>query len=250
MFLTMPDGATAWILVTIAAYCIGVSKAGFSGISLISVFILADLLGAKESLGFALPMLIIADLLVYPAFRKYSSWKSVWRLTWPALVGMALGVTILGNLDNDAMRKVIGAIILTMTFTQLIKRLEPDKFFAVACTKKFGFFCGTAGGVATVLANAAGPIMQIYMVSRRMEKMELIGVGARFFLIINILKLPLGAGLDLITTQSLLSNIILSPAIAIGVWSGHRLITVISQRAFEMTVIVFAAIAGIRLCFF
>ena len=246
----MPDGATAWILVTIAAYCIGVSKAGFSGISLISVFILADLLGAKESLGFALPMLIIADLLVYPAFRKYSSWKSVWRLTWPALVGMALGVTILGNLDNDAMRKVIGAIILTMTFTQLIKRLEPDKFFAVACTKKFGFFCGTAGGVATVLANAAGPIMQIYMVSRRMEKMELIGVGARFFLIINILKLPLGAGLDLITTQSLLSNIILSPAIAIGVWSGHRLITVISQRAFEMTVIVFAAIAGIRLCFF
>lgn len=250
MFSTVPDGATAWILVSIAAYCIGVSKAGFSGISLISVFILADLLGAKESLGFALPMLIIADLLVYPAFRKYSSWKSVWRLTWPALVGMALGVTILGNLDNDAMRKVIGVIILTMTFTQLIKRLEPDKFFALACTKKFGFFCGTAGGVATVLANAAGPIMQIYMVSRRMEKMELIGVGARFFLIINILKLPLGAGLDLITTQSLISNIILSPAIAIGVWSGHRLITVISQKAFEMTVIVFAAIAGIRLCFF
>lgn len=246
----MPDGATAWILVTIAAYCIGVSKAGFSGISLISVFILADLLGAKESLGFALPMLIIADLLVYPAFRKYSSWKSVWRLTWPALVGMALGVTILGNLDNDAMRRVIGGIILTMTFTQLAKRLEPEKFFALACTKKFGFFCGTAGGVATVLANAAGPIMQIYMVSRRMEKMELIGVGARFFLIINILKLPLGAGLDLITTQSLMSNLILSPVIAVGVWSGHRLITLISQRAFEMTVIIFAAIAGIRLCFF
>lgn len=246
----MPDGVTAWILVTIAAYCIGVSKAGFSGISLISVFILADLLGAKESLGFALPMLIIADLLVYPAFRKYSSWKSVWRLTWPALVGMALGVAILGNLDNDAMRKVIGVIILTMTFTQLIKRLEPEKFFALACTRKFGFFCGTAGGVATVLANAAGPIMQIYMVSRRMEKMELIGVGARFFLIINILKLPLGAGLDLITTQSLLSNVILSPAIAIGVWSGHRLITVISQRTFEMTVIVFAAVAGVRLCLF
>ena len=70
MLPTTPDGVTAWLLVILAAYCIGVSKAGFAGISLISVFILAELLGAKESLGFALPMLIIADLLVYPAFRK------------------------------------------------------------------------------------------------------------------------------------------------------------------------------------
>ena len=104
----MPDHATAWILVTVAAFCIGVSKAGFSGISLISVFILADLIGAKQSLGFALPMLILADLMVYPAFRKYASWKSVWLLTWPALVGMAVGVTVLGNVDNDTMRRVIG----------------------------------------------------------------------------------------------------------------------------------------------
>lgn len=250
MLSTTPDSVTTWLLVIVAAYCIGVSKAGFSGISLISVFILADLLGAKESLGFALPMLIIADLIVYPTFRKYSSWKSVWRLTWPALIGMGLGVLILGSLDNDTMRKVIGAIILTMTFTQLAKRIEPDKFFAIACTKKFGFFCGTAGGTATVLANAAGPIMQIYMISRRMDKMELIGVGARFFLIINILKLPLGAGFNLITLQSLTTNIILAPAIALGVWSGHRLITIISQRVFEVTVIAFAGIAGIRLCFF
>lgn len=246
----MPDHATAWILVSVAAFCIGVSKAGFSGISLISVFILADLIGAKQSLGFALPMLILADLMVYPAFRKYASWKSVWLLTWPALVGMAVGVTVLGNVDNDTMRKVIGVIILVMSTIQLVSRINPEKFFAIACTRRFGFFCGTAGGVATVLANAAGPILQIYMVSRRMEKMELIGVGARFFLVINLLKLPLSAGLDLITPEGLLTNLILAPAIAAGVFGGHRLIKVISQKVFEMTVIAFAVVAGIRLCFF
>jgi uncharacterized membrane protein YfcA len=246
----MPDHTTAWILVTIAAFCIGVSKAGFSGISLISVFILADLIGAKESLGFALPMLIIADLLVYPAFRKYASWKSVWLLTWPALVGMAVGVMVLGNVDNDTMRKIIGGIILLMCAIQLVSRINPEKFFTIACTRRFGFFCGTAGGVATVLANAAGPILQIYMVSRRMEKMELIGVGARFFLVINFMKLPLSAGLNLITPEGLLTNLILAPAIAAGVFGGHRLIKVISQKVFEMTVITFAVVAGIRLCFF
>jgi len=246
----IPDSTTAWVLVATAAFCIGVSKAGFSGISLISVFILADLIGAKESLGFALPMLIIADLLVYPAFRKYSSWKSVWRLTWPALVGMAVGVLVLGSVDNEAMRKIIGVIILMMTSIQLMSRINPDKFYKIACTRKFGFFAGTAGGVATVLANAAGPIMQIYMISRRMDKMELIGVGARFFLVINFLKLPLGAGLNLITPGSLLTNLILVPAIALGVWGGHRVIKVIPQKMFEFTVISFATVAGIRLCFF
>ena len=72
----------------------------------------------------------------------------------------------------------------------------------------------------------------------------------RFFLVINILKLPLGAGLNLITPGSLLTNFILIPAIAAGVFSGHRLVKIISQRTFEFTVIAFAMVAGIRLCFF
>ena len=68
--------------------------------------------------------------------------------------------------------------------------------------------------------------------------------------IINFLKLPLGAGLNLITPGSLLTNLILAPVIALGVFGGHRLIKIISQRAFEATVITFAFLAGVRLCFF
>lgn len=246
----MPDLPSLWILIVFAAFCIGFSKAGFSGISLISVFILADIFGAKESIGIALPMLIIADLLVYPAFRKYASWKSVWLLTWPALIGMGIGICVLGSVDNSAMRKIIGAIILTMAGLQCVSRLRPAAFHQLALTRGFGIFAGTAGGVATVLANAAGPIMQLYMVSRRMDKMELIGVGARFFLVINLMKLPLNAGFNLITRETLLINLILAPAIALGVFGGKKLITVIPQRVFEATVVLFALAAGVRLSFF
>jgi uncharacterized membrane protein YfcA len=65
-----------------------------------------------------------------------------------------------------------------------------------------------------------------------------------------MLKLPLGAGLNLITPGSLLTNLILIPAIALGVFGGKKLVTKISQRAFEAMVISFAFVAGIRLCFY
>jgi len=83
-----------------------------------------------------------------------------------------------------------------------------------------------------------------------MDKMELIGVGARFFLVINILKLPLGAGLNLISGQTLLANLILAPAIALGVFGGKIVLTRIPQKVFELTVVGFALLAGIKLCFF
>jgi len=62
------------LIALLAAFCIGLSKAGFSGISMVSVFLLADLYGAKASVGLALPLLIAADLMAYPAFLKHGSW--------------------------------------------------------------------------------------------------------------------------------------------------------------------------------
>ena len=75
-------------LALVAALCIWVSKAGFGGVSMISVLLMAEVYGARASVGLSLPLLIVADLTVYPLFRKYGSWRPVWRLLPPALVGI------------------------------------------------------------------------------------------------------------------------------------------------------------------
>ena len=72
-----------YALALLAAICIGMAKSGFSGLSLVSVFILADIYGAKASVGLALPLLIAADLMVIPAYLKYGSWRPVWKLLGP-----------------------------------------------------------------------------------------------------------------------------------------------------------------------
>ncbi|MDC0567233.1 hypothetical protein OAP01_04320, partial [Akkermansiaceae bacterium] len=81
----------------------------------------------------------------------------------------------------------------------------------------------------------------------RLPKMELIGIGARFFLLINLIKLPFMGGLSYTTPESLLLNVKLVPLILLGIFLGRHLLQLISQRVFEWMIIGFAILAGVRL---
>ena len=107
---------------------------------------------------------------------------------------------------------------------------------------------GTWGLLA--VAASAGPVFQLYMLSRRIPKMELLGVGACFFLLVNLIKLPLNVGLDLVSRELLRTDAALVPVIACGVFGGKRLVEKVRQRLFEWLVVAFAVAAGVRLLFF
>lgn len=238
-----------YALALLAALCIGLSKSGFSGISMISVVLLADIYGPKASVGLALPLLIVADLLAYPAFRKFGSWAPVWKLLGPALIGLGLGWWLLGVIDDGTARRAIGACVLSMVALQVFRRLRPVMFERIGESRGFGVGAGVLGGFATMLANAAGPVIQLYLLGRSIPKMELIGIGARFFLLINILKVPMNARLALITEESLLENAKLLPGVVVGIFGGRWLIRHVPQAAFEWMIVGFATIAGVRLLF-
>ena len=105
-------------------------------------------------------------------------------------------------------------------------------------------------GVSTMLANAAGPVYSIYALVHKMPKMEFLGIGARLFLVVNLFKLPLLGQLDLINAQSLSLNLMLLPALAMGILFGRKLIRLVPQRAFEILLYGFSAIAGVRMLMF
>ncbi|MBC8127281.1 MAG: sulfite exporter TauE/SafE family protein [Gloeobacteraceae cyanobacterium ES-bin-144] len=245
--MLIPSMTSFYLVALLAAFCIGLSKAGFSGISMVSVILLADLYGAKASVGLALPLLIAADLMAYPAFRKHGSWRPVWKLLGPALVGLGVGWWMLGWIPDAAARRVIGACVLMMVTLQVSRRWKPEVFDRLVESKPFGISAGILGGFATMLANAAGPVIQLYLTARKIPKMELIGIGARFFLLINLIKVPLNARLALINSDSLLENARLLPAVVVGILSGKWLIRHVPQAAFEWMIVVFSMFAGLRL---
>jgi uncharacterized membrane protein YfcA len=237
-------------LACLGALCLGISKTGFPGLAIVNVLLIAELFGAKNSVGIILPMLIVCDLLVYPLFRKYASWKMVWPLVPVTLAAVVGAWLLLDALNDQTARRVIGIIILFMLILQLVREFRREFLEHLPDSLIFRWFSCLLIGVSTMLANAAGPVYSIWALVHRMKKEDFLGVGARFFLLVNVFKVPFLGQLELINPESLHLNALLLPALISGILLGKQLIHLVPQRAFEILLYGFSALATIRLLFY
>ena len=98
-----------------------------------------------------------------------------------------------------------------------------------------------------MLANAAGPVASIYLLAAGLPKYEIVGTGAWIFLILNLAKIPFNFGLGLINQDSLVLNLCLVPAVAVGAIVGRWLLGFVAQQVFDWMLLVFATAAAIKL---
>jgi uncharacterized membrane protein YfcA len=236
-----------WLWAGIAAFCIGFSKSGFAGVGLVTVVVMARLFPARESTGILLPLLIVGDLLSVWTFHQHAHWPHIWRLLPPTIVGILAGFALMPIIPGPRFGAVIGWIVLLMVLLQMVRRFRPQLYTNVPHSRWFAWLMGAWSGVATMLANAAGPITALYFVAINVAKYEFVGTAAWFFLLVNVFKVPFSAHLGLIHSGSLVFNVMLIPAVALGIWAGKRLVRIIPQGLFEQLLLLFAAIAALRL---
>ncbi|MEA3186587.1 MAG: uncharacterized protein QOD99_417 [Chthoniobacter sp.] len=237
-----------WLLAVFAAVSIGIAKSGFSGFGLVTVLLMAEIMPARQSTGAVLPLLICGDLLAVGVFRKHAQWRYLVRMLPPALAGIVVGYFAMAqDVPDRTFRSIIATIILLLVALQLLRKWRPLSFEHVPHRRWFAWLVGMASGVTTMLANAAGPIMTLYLLAVKLPKWEFVGTTATFFLIVNLIKVPFSAHLGLINPASLSFNIVLVPAVVLGTVTGKYLLRVIPQKQFEWIVLVFAALATARL---
>lgn len=237
-------------LASAGAFSLGISKTGFPGLAIVNVLIVAELFGAKNSVGIILPMLVVCDLVVLPLFWKHATWKMIWPLipvTFAAIVGASF---LLDAIDDLTARRVIGGIIVLMLALQLMREFRQEFLEHLPDSRAFRWASCALIGVSTMLANAAGPVYSIYGLVHKMPKMVFLGVGARFFLLVNLFKIPFLGQLELINHESLRLDLFLLPALLAGIFLGRKIIDFVPQRIFEYLLYGFSAIAGVRMLFF
>ena len=239
-----------WVLLYLAAIISGFSKTGIPGISILSVGIYANIVGARQATGVVLPMLIFADVFAFFIYRKNLEWKRVGRLLPWALGGLVLGWLALGRVDDRQAARLVGVIIAAMLGLHLWRRWKNPDELAAHAPAWFGPVMGVFAGITTMVANAAGPVMTLYLLAMRLNKLEFLGTGAAFFLLINWIKVPFIAQLGLINASSLSINLHLLPAVAIGALLGRPVVERVNQKLFENAALSLTAIAVIKLLLF
>jgi uncharacterized protein len=247
--MTLPAfTALQWAMAVIAALCVGLSKSGFPGVSMITVLLMAELLPARESTGVVLPLLICGDFLAVSAFRHHIRWPYILRTLPPTVAGITLGFLLLKlPLHDSFFRILIGSIIFALVILQVARNRLPALDSEIPAGGPAALGTGIACGITTMVANAAGPVMAIYLVAMRLPQFDFVGTAAVFFLIVNLIKLPFSFKLGLINPHSLALNLILLPAVAAGVFSGRKLVGRLPRRAFESLILILAALAAIKL---
>ena len=236
-----------WTLAVVAALGMGISKAGFPGMSLVHVVVFALIFGARNSTGIILPMLIVADVLAVRAFQQHARWIYIRRMLPAAVVGIVAGFALMGRLNEAAFAPLIGVIVLVLTVLQAGRMARPDLLADVPHSHAFAWTMGLLAGITTMLANAAGPVVTLYALSVSLPKFELVGTLAWFFFIVNLVKVPFSVWLGLIRTDTLTLNVMLVPAVLAGVAIGRWLTHKVPQRLFDGLLLTFAFVAALRL---
>src|SRR5277367_5968822 len=239
-----------WIFAALGAFMVGVSKSGITGLSILSVALFTHVFpSSKQASGIVLPLLIFGDLVAVLSYRRHTQWRYIWRLFPFTAAGVVLGYFTLGWISDRHARTMIGVIIVSLALLSYWRRYQatPSDEAASHTSWVFAAAVGVAAGFITLVANAAGPLMAVYLVSMRLPKMEYVGTAAVFFMCLNLFKVPFMVDLGLITTQSFGFNLALAPAVVIGAFAGRWLIIRINQAFFDKLVLALSAVGGVLL---
>ena len=208
-----------WVLIIIAAFIIGLSKAGIKGIDMMNVTIMALVFGSKASTGIVLPLLCAADILAVIYYHRHAQWDHFWKLMPWMMAGILIGVFVGKELDESVFKAFMAVIILLTVGVILF--LEFSKRVSVPQNRSFAALMGSVSGFATMIGNLAGSISNIYFLAMRLPKNDFIGTAAWVFLVINFFKLPFQVIFwKNITPATLWTDLLLVPALLLGFFLG------------------------------
>ena len=239
---------STWILIMLAAFFIGLGKAGLKGIDMLSVTLMAFVFGSKASTGIVLPLLCLSDIAAVSYYNRHAKWNHFWKITPWMILGILIGIYVGKDMNEVLFRKVMAIIILFTIIIIVLMELRKSK--TVPTSPLFIASTGLAAGITTMLGNLAGAFSNLYFLAMRLEKNDFIGTAAWIFLFMNLFKLPFQVFLwKNISIQSIKIDVLLLPTLAIGFILGLALVDKVKEKDYRRLIIILTLIGSLLMLF-
>ncbi len=246
-----------WIALVI--FMLGMSKAGLP-ISTICYPVLVLMWPgsaepAKNAIAFILPLLCVMDVFAIFAYRKDVLWKEVLYLMPGSVVGVVIGSIFFVSqkksiitVPDHGLKLLLGIVGFSFVLYQAVKKwilrklehkTDPDWLVSS------GF--GAAAGFLSTLAHAAGPVLQMYLLPRKLDKMNFVGTRAGYFLCLNMIKLLPFSLSGRIDSSKLVLGLWMIPVIPLGVGAGYLVVRWLKPERYIGLIYVVLTIASFTL---
>ena len=239
--------ALQWALLLTASLLAGLSKTSLNGIGPFVAVIAASVLPAGESTGFVLVLLLVGDLFAITSYRAHADWRVFRRLLPAVVVGIVVGAFFVSRVDAVVFKRSLGAILLVLAVMQLWQGRQPALLVDRRLPAPITNAAGVTAGFTSMLANAGGPVMNLYLLSVKSDVLGFLGTTAWVFFAINLTKLPFSIGLGLLTGEAFRIALWCMPALIAGALAGLWLAKRMSFETFKRMILVFTALAAVNL---
>lgn len=214
--LPWPTLLSAALIVTLAYTAYGLTGFG-------SAIVAIPLLAQFFPLRFAVPMMLVFDLLtglLLALKNRHRLSRAELRRLLPLLaVGMLAGVTLLVRVDERWLLLALGAFVVAYAVWSLANRAVPAPISA-----RWAVPAGLVGGAFTALYGTGGPIYTIYLARRLADKTVLRATIGVLIFCTALIRLVLFTGSGFYRQPGLLPlAFALLPCALVGYLAGSRL---------------------------
>lgn len=242
--MTLDPTTVAFLIIGASAACFVAGLAGF-GTALV----------ASGLFFHALPEEMVPPLIVLSAVTGHitaltlSRRTLAFRPTVPFLIagaaGVPIGVACLSILSPNALKGVVGAILIAYCLASLMGAIKPVG--AALRTRSRDAAVGGLGGVFGGIAGLSGVPPLVWLQISATEPVEMRNILQCFNLIIlslSAIVMGIGGHIDGPVLEAL---VVVVPAAAIGAVAGSWAFTRVSPRTFQRIVLAILLISGITL---
>ena len=243
--MTIPGAlsTTNLLLILVSAFILGLAKAGLKGIDMLNVTLMALVFGGKASTGIVLPLLCVADIAAVRYYHRHAQWHHFRKLMPWMVLGILIGVYTGKDLDEAVFRRIMALIIVVdrrhagVHGSQEVGQGPHTPVVREHHRRRRGIHHHDRQPRQRVCESL---LPRHAHAEERFHRHHRMG-----FLVINFFKLPFQAFYwKNITSETLQVDLLLLPALALGFWSGLKLVSRIGDAHYRKVVFALTVIGA------